>query len=141
MTGDGGTAWPTYAASYGGYQLFPYAKYGAPCSQKLVPIPYPSLVEYQLPSYLQDKANGTLNAIHSKDTVYTLWIGANDIGDWGLLMGKGEPNVTLVDVVQCTMEWVKVLYKSGARYFVFQNVRISVAILVPGHLHLTFPNS
>lgn len=122
MTGDGGTAWPIYAADYGHYTLFPYAKYGAPCSTKLVPIPYPSLLESQLPAYLQDKSNGTLKTVHASDTVYTVWIGANDIGDWGLLTGQGEPNVTVVDIVKCTMEWVRGLYGSGARYFLFQNV-------------------
>ncbi|THH33341.1 hypothetical protein EUX98_g827 [Antrodiella citrinella] len=122
QTGDHATAWPVYAADYGHYHLFPYAKYGAPCSTKQIQIPYPSLLESQIPSYEDGIANGSLSMLHPDDTMYTLWIGANDIGGWGLLTGEAAQNVTLVDIVQCTMEWVEVLYKSGARYFLFQNL-------------------
>ncbi|KAF9803874.1 hypothetical protein IEO21_09547 [Rhodonia placenta] len=121
QTGDGGTAWPVYAAMYGNFSLYPYAKAGATCSNKLVDRPYGSVTEYQLPLYLTEKDNGSLE-LDPDVTVYTLWIGTNDNGAGGILTGDQTPGVTLVDTITCAMDWVKTLYTSGARNFVFQNM-------------------
>ncbi|EED83545.1 predicted protein [Postia placenta Mad-698-R] len=123
QTGDGGTAWPVYAAMYGNFSLYPYAKAGATCSNKLVDRPYGSVTEYQLPLYLTEKDNGSLE-LDPDVTVYTLWIGTNDNGAGGILTGDQTPGVTLVDTITCAVNWVKTLYTSGARNFVFQNVRL-----------------
>ena len=101
--------------------LFPFAKVGATCSNALTPRPFPSLVESQLPSYFSAKANGSLGALKPHETVYTVWIGTNDVGANALLTGS-DPGVTVVDTVTCAVNWVKTLYDSGARNFIFQNV-------------------
>ncbi|KIJ22627.1 carbohydrate esterase family 16 protein, partial [Sphaerobolus stellatus SS14] len=44
----------------------------------------------------------------------------NDVGANALL--TGSDNASIVDVVECTINWVKVLYQSGARNFLFQNM-------------------
>lgn len=108
---------------YGNFSLYPYAKAGATCSNKLVDRPYGSVTEYQLPLYLTEKDNGSLE-LDPDVTVYTLWIGTNDNGAGGILTGDQTPGVTLVDTITCAMDWVKTLYTSGARNFVFQNVRL-----------------
>lgn len=108
---------------YGNFSLYPYAKAGATCSNKLVDRPYGAVTEYQLPLYLTEKDNGSLE-LDPDVTVYTLWIGTNDNGAGGILTGDQTPGVTLVDTIACAVNWVKTLYTSGASNFVFQNVRL-----------------
>ncbi|KAF5391336.1 hypothetical protein D9757_002048 [Collybiopsis confluens] len=119
---DGGTVWPTYAAGYANVSLFPFAKAGATCSNNITLRPFPSVFESQLPAYFAEKSNGTLRKLSPEDTLYTLWIGTNDVGANGLLTGHGAPGASLVDTVGCAIDWVKVLYSSGARNFLFQNM-------------------
>ncbi|CAL1698361.1 unnamed protein product [Somion occarium] len=120
-TGDGGVAWPIYAARDGNFKLFPFARSGATCSNNLTSVPFPSLFESQLPLYFSEKANGSLRLIPD-ETIYTLWIGTNDVGDTALLTGHQAPGVTLVDTVSCAVNWISTLYNSGARNFLFQNM-------------------
>ena len=121
-TGDRGISWPTYAAQvYGHFHLFPFAKAGATCSNNLTDRPFPSLFESQLPLYFEETRNGSIR-LNPEETIYTLWIGTNDVGVNSLIVGEGTPGVTLVDVTECAVNWVKVLYENGARNFLFQNV-------------------
>jgi len=121
VTGDGGVSWPIYAARDGNFKLFPFARSGATCSNNLTSVPFPSLFESQLPLYFTEKANGSLR-LDPTTTIYTLWIGTNDVGASTLLTGQHAPGVTLVDVVNCAVNWVSTLYKNGARNFLFQNM-------------------
>ena len=114
-----------YAARDGDFQLFPFARSGATCSNNITFRPFPSVFESQLPLYFAEKANGTLR-LNPEETIYTLWIGTNDLGANALLTGGGANGVTVVDVVSCAVNWVKTLYRSGARNFLFQNVSMSV---------------
>jgi phospholipase/lecithinase/hemolysin len=118
-TGDGGTAWPVYAAGYADLSLFPFAKSGATCSNNLTDRPFPSVFESQLPAYFAEVDNGTLK-LNPEETIYTLWIGTNDVGANALL--TGSDNASIADVTTCMVNWVKVLYESGARNFIFQNM-------------------
>ncbi|KAF9010971.1 GDSL lipase/acylhydrolase [Hymenopellis radicata] len=113
--GDGGIAWPVYAAGYANLTLHPFAKSGGTCSNLLTPRPFPSIFESQLPAYF----NASLN-LNPKRTLYTQWIGTNDVGVYSLLTGSNAASI--VDVTECMIEWVKVLYKSGARNFLLQNM-------------------
>ncbi|KAI0648790.1 hypothetical protein C8Q79DRAFT_903066 [Trametes meyenii] len=131
---DGGIMWPVYAAQDGHFNLFPFAKSGATCSNDLTPRPAPPVFGSQLPLYFAEKANGTLR-LKSEETIYTLWIGTNDVGRNALLTGGQAPGVSIVDTVTCAVNWVKVLYESGARNFIFQN-------MIPlEHTPLYSPNS
>ncbi|KZT00213.1 carbohydrate esterase family 16 protein [Laetiporus sulphureus 93-53] len=118
--GDNATAWPVYAAMYGNFTLYPFAKSGATCSNYLTYRPYPPVFEYQLPLYFTEKFNGSLEP-DPTSTMYMLWIGTNDVGANALLTGSQTPGVTLVDTISCAVDWVRVLYTSGARNFIFQN--------------------
>lgn len=122
VTGDGGTAWPVYAARDGNFKLFPFARSGATCSNNITNRPFPSVFESQLPLFFQEKSNGTLRALAAQDTIYTLWIGTNDVGAGALITGQSINGATVVDTVSCAINWVKTLYKNGARNFLFQNV-------------------
>jgi len=112
---NGGTQWPTYAAGYAGASLFPYARAGATCSNNITFRPFPSLFESQLPTYFNQS-----NSLSPSETLYTLWLGTNDVGSNALLTGSDA--ASLVDVTECMVNWVKVLYQSGVRNFLFQNM-------------------
>ncbi|OSD00164.1 carbohydrate esterase family 16 protein [Trametes coccinea BRFM310] len=118
---DGGIVWPVYAAQDGHFNLFPFAKSGATCSNNLTNRPFPSVFESQLPLFFAEKANGTLR-LNPEETIYTLWIGTNDVGAGALLTGSQTPGVSIVDTVSCAINWVKEMYASGARNFIFQNM-------------------
>ncbi|KAJ8689457.1 hypothetical protein PTI98_012359 [Pleurotus ostreatus] len=85
-TGDRGVAWPVYAAGLAGVALFPFARSGATCSNNITFRPFPSVFESQLPLYFEEKANGTTRLDPAR-TVYTLWIGTNDVGVNSLIRG------------------------------------------------------
>lgn len=120
--GDGGTAWPVYTAGYANLTLFPFARSGATCSNNITNRPFPSVFESQLPLFFAEIQNGTLK-LNFEETIFTLWIGTNDLGIFSLITGDQEPNVTVVDTTSCAVNWVQVLYENGARNFIFQNVR------------------
>ncbi|EJD06123.1 carbohydrate esterase family 16 protein [Fomitiporia mediterranea MF3/22] len=120
-TGDGGQAWPVYVADYANLTLFPFARAGAVCSNNLTFKPFPSIFESQLPLFFTELENGTLH-LNQEETVYTLWIGTNDVGVGALLTGDQTKGVTLVDTVGCAVNWVKALFEKGARNFIFQNM-------------------
>ncbi|KAJ6461035.1 GDSL lipase/esterase [Mycena sanguinolenta] len=119
-TGDEATAWPVYAAGYAHVALHPFARAGATCSNNLTFRPFPPLFESQLPLYFTETANGSLH-VPAEETIYTLWIGTNDLGVSALLTGS-DPGVSLVEVTECMVNWVKALYENGARNFIFQNM-------------------
>jgi len=77
------------------------------------------LVEAQIPKFLGQKANGTVT-VDPDTTLYTLWMGTNDIGVNSIItQGNGA---TVVDVAECLVSWVKTMYDNGARYFLFENL-------------------
>ncbi|KAA1477925.1 GDSL lipase/acylhydrolase, partial [Dentipellis sp. KUC8613] len=121
IVSNNGTQWPVYAAGYAHVNLFPFAHSGAPCSQKLTPRPFPSVVENELPEYFADVKARNIS-VRPDETLYTLWIGTNDLGPNTLLTGGVVNNATIVDVTECAVGWVKTLYDSGARNFLFQNI-------------------
>ena len=122
--------WPVFAAQDGHFNLFPFAKAGATCSNNLTARGAPPVFEGQLPLYFAEKANGSLK-LRPEETMYTLWIGTNDVGAGELLTGGQTPGVTVVDTVACAVNWVRVLYASGARNFIFQNVSPSLRYTRP----------
>ncbi|KAK7680179.1 hypothetical protein QCA50_016688 [Cerrena zonata] len=120
-TGDHGTAWPVYAADYGKFNLHSYAISGAACDERLTPRNNGHyIVQDELPAYFNDTKNGL--KLSPKETIYTIWIGTNDVGDSTLLTGQQSEGTTIVQVTQCAVNWVKTLYDSGARNFLFQNM-------------------
>ncbi|KAJ7653185.1 GDSL lipase/acylhydrolase [Mycena polygramma] len=118
-TGDQGTAWPVYAADYSKTTLHPFAKSGATCSNNITFRPFPPVFESQLPLYFTETSNGSLK-LPADETVYTLWIGTNDVGVDSLVTGSN--NASIVDVAGCMVDWVRTLYASGARNFIMQNM-------------------
>jgi hypothetical protein len=75
-----------------------------------------------LPPFFDLHPNKSMH-LPAEETLYSLWIGTNDVGQ--LISGLGAPGVSIVDTSRCAVDWISTLYKSGARKFLFQNVRIS----------------
>lgn len=62
-----------------------------------------------------------------EETIFTLWIGTNDVGAGALITGS-SPGATVVNTTTCAVNWVKTLYESGAKNFLFQNVSIALVL-------------
>ncbi|KXN88513.1 hypothetical protein AN958_07282 [Leucoagaricus sp. SymC.cos] len=116
---NGGTQWPVYVAGYAGIELFPYAKAGATCSNNITFRPFPPVFESQIPAFLADQSSETIK-VDGQSTLYTLWIGTNDVGVSSLL--TGDSSASIVDVTGCMANWVQTMYDNGARNFLFQNM-------------------
>ena len=125
------TAWPVYAASYGHFALHSFAQAGASCDARLTPradlgaFRFPYVVQDELPAYFAAIKGGL--RLPAEETLYSLWIGTNDVGAGALLTGEQTRGATIVEVTRCAVGWVRTLYASGARNFLLQNVRPSVS--------------
>lgn len=117
---DGGAPWPIYLADYANLTLFAFAQAGAVCNQNLTPrSDFPAVVQDQIPEYFDALAAGNITG-DANNTLFTQWIGTNDVGQ--LLTGAQAGDATVVETVACAVEWVKTMYDGGARNFLFQNV-------------------
>ncbi|KAJ3054200.1 hypothetical protein HK097_002423 [Rhizophlyctis rosea] len=132
-TASGGKSWPRIVSDNTGIELHNYAVSGAVCSNKLTPkycdgclpadVPFPSVTEYEVPAFLADqKQNPRKPLVDLKKTIFTIWIGTNDLGNGALITDNQLNGATLPDVTNCAVNAVKKLYANGARNFIFQNV-------------------
>ncbi|EIN06960.1 carbohydrate esterase family 16 protein [Punctularia strigosozonata HHB-11173 SS5] len=120
-TATGGTAWPTYLADYANITLYSFAVSGAACDDNLTPRTLPDVTHDELGAYFNLTAN-TSSPLDPSSTLYTLWIGTNDVGQGELISGQGASGVTVVNTTECAVQWIKTLYDGGARNFLFQNM-------------------
>jgi phospholipase/lecithinase/hemolysin len=116
---NGGVQWPDYVMGYTGATLYPFAQSGSTCSNALTPRPFNALMEWQIPEYKAELANGTIHVDQSK-TLYTIWMGTNDIGPNSIISASN--NASVLDVANCLVGSVQTLYNAGARNFLFHNV-------------------
>ncbi|KAG8716769.1 hypothetical protein FRC08_008824, partial [Ceratobasidium sp. 394] len=136
--GDGGIAWPLYIGSYSNntVAVYDFARSGGTCSNKITPRPFPSVMESQIPQYNANvttkrnsptdttyiiSPNGTYVPLASKDTLYSIWIGTNNVGSSALLTDPLK-DVSIVNMTVCVFDWVKSLYDQGVRNFLIQNM-------------------
>lgn len=117
-----GTTWGEYLADYANFSLNNFAISGATCDNRSTPRTYPDVTHNELNAYFNLTMNGT-TSLPPDETLYTLWIGTNDVGVGELLTGQATSGVSIVNVSQCAVNWIQTLYDSGARRFLFQNVR------------------
>lgn len=113
--------------------LYDYAVAGAVCSNDITPrwfssinADFPAIEQYELPAYLAD-ANYTVNGqkfldIPQDSTVYAMWIGTNDLGDYAFLTDSEVPGTNITTYLDCVYHQLDRLYAAGARYFVLMNV-------------------
>lgn len=106
--------------------LSDYAVSGAACSNAITPriAPethelYPSVLEYEIPAYLEDDK---LHRLPQESTVYAVWIGTNDLGYEGFLTDSQAPNATVATYVDCIYHALDTVYGNGGRHFVLMNL-------------------
>lgn len=98
------------------------------CSNNVTTTKTNSVFEVQIPRYETEVANGTLK-LNASETMYTLWIGTNDLGYDGLLKGHTVGGATVINTTTCALSWIEAMYKNGARNFLFQNVSSLICLI------------
>jgi len=136
FTAGGGVTWPRYVSNFSGAKLFNYAVSGAACSDKIVSRWSAAAnrlapdVVYEVDAFVADvkwrnttTGTNTLfnNRRKSDNTVYSLWIGTNDLGARGFLTDMNVKGTVIPDYVDCIYEKFDRIYKEGGRYFVLFN--------------------
>ncbi|CAK7275399.1 hypothetical protein SEPCBS119000_006674 [Sporothrix epigloea] len=133
VTASGGLTWNQYVQrSIPGLGLYGYASSGAACSNELVPRylksinnTFPSVIDNEVPWFKADLAAGNNTLFKNRtaeNTVYSLWIGTNDLGSSGFLNDEQVAGTNLTSYVECIWSVFDALYASGGRRFVLLNV-------------------
>ncbi|KAF1983326.1 carbohydrate esterase family 16 protein [Aulographum hederae CBS 113979] len=137
-TSTGGYIWPRYVSWYTNSTLYNYGVSGAVCSNNITPrsssipkAPFKDMATYAVPTFIKDLAyakslpqNETNDILecYPDNTVYSLWIGTNDLGNDGFITDSQLPNKTIPDYLDCVYQQIEELYENaGARYFVLMN--------------------
>ena len=128
---------PTWTPSV---TLYDYAVSGAVCSNTMIQrtikglngqaFLFPDVDGYEVPAFLADKSsnrNGTSTPyfqppLTADNSVYTMWIGTNDLGSNAFLTNSQTPGDTIADYIDCVFAQLKRLYDAGARHFVLFNI-------------------
>jgi phospholipase/lecithinase/hemolysin len=143
-TAGGGITWPRYVANKSGAKLYNYAVSGAVCDNKIINRylasingPFPDVV-YEVNQFTADtkyvnKSTGT-NTLYTNrqadNTVYSMWIGTNDLGADAFLTDESLNGKTIPDYIDCIYDKFDKIYKAGGRYFVlFNNAPLELAPL------------
>jgi hypothetical protein len=99
---------------------------GAVCSSKITARKGVGIQEFEIPAFQADlkyKVNGTpFLEIEPNKTVFSVWIGTNDVGVDAFLTNNQQPGKTLNDFVNCVYKTFDEVYKAGGRKFVLMNL-------------------
>ncbi|KAI2470668.1 carbohydrate esterase family 16 protein [Annulohypoxylon bovei var. microspora] len=128
LTSSGGPSWPQLASKKLGATTYNYAVRGAVCTN-IFPGVLPSVDDYEVPAFLADVAyvNSTTgtNTLYTNrtpdNTVYTLWVGANDLGVDAFLTDSQPAGETLDDFIDCVWPTFDNIYSAGGRNFILFN--------------------
>lgn len=128
-TASGGLTWAQFVASESGAKLYDYAISGATCSNNIISRyfsaikrSFPAVLEDEIPSFQADVSSKTLYPDRTADnTVYSVWIGTNDLGFGAFLSDSQAPGTTITDYVNCVWSVFDAIYKTGGRRFVLMN--------------------
>jgi hypothetical protein len=128
VTSTGGRVWPQYVQQYSGANVYDYAVSGAVCTKIFSPSNRSGVKENQIPQFLADNiwtSNTTgkpalVNPIN--ETVYSIWIGTNDIGNRAFFTDLQPRGMDLTAHGNCVFSQLDLLYAAGARKFVLLNV-------------------
>ncbi|RAL01420.1 SGNH/GDSL hydrolase family protein [Aspergillus ibericus CBS 121593] len=132
---SGGYIWGHYVHQYASLtHRYNYAVSGASCSNQITPRStsfglYPSVLEYQVPAFTAD-AHYTLPitgenflSLPPDETIYAIWIGTNDLGNYAFLTDSQVRGKTIPDYVDCVYDSLDGIYATGnVKYFVIMNV-------------------
>ncbi|KAF4467613.1 acetyl esterase, partial [Fusarium albosuccineum] len=130
QTLTGGYNWGRLVARKTGVQYYNYAVGGATCSVDVATRYFegfnwsvPTVLEYQVPAFQMDSTLDTLYPDREPDnTVYALWIGANDLGYNAFLTDSMTPGATLTKLTECIWDSFDGIYETGGRHFILFNM-------------------
>ncbi|KAK1836955.1 hypothetical protein QBC39DRAFT_337786 [Podospora conica] len=128
-TASGGLTWAQFVANEAGAKLYDYAVSGATCSNNIISRyfsaikrSFPAVLEDEIPSFQADVSFKALYPDRTADnTVYSVWIGTNDLGFDAFLSDSQAPGTTITDYVHCVWSVFDAIYKTGGRRFVLMN--------------------
>ncbi|XDG08136.1 hypothetical protein ABKA04_007751 [Annulohypoxylon sp. FPYF3050] len=128
LTSSGGPSWPQLASKKLGATTYNYAVRGAVCTN-IFPGILPAVDDYEVPAFLADVAyvNSTTgtNTLYTNrtpdNTVYSLWIGANDLGLNAFLTDSQPTGQTLDAFIDCIWPTFDGIYSAGGRKFILFN--------------------
>ncbi|QSZ33601.1 hypothetical protein DSL72_005169 [Monilinia vaccinii-corymbosi] len=134
-TAGGGVTWDRWVSNYSDAKLYNYAVSGAVCSNKIVQRYLPAIFQdfpdviYEVDAFVADinyiNSSTNTNTLYTNrkpgNTVYSMWIGTNDLGQGGFLTDSSLNGTTIADYVDCIFERFDGIYQTGARYFVLMN--------------------
>ncbi|KAE8447780.1 hypothetical protein EG329_010174 [Mollisiaceae sp. DMI_Dod_QoI] len=134
-TPGGGITWDRWVSNYTGAKLYDYAVSGAVCSNEIVYRylasiygPFPDVI-YEVDAFIADvnyinastKTNTLYKNRRDSNTVYSMWIGTNDLGADAFLTDSSLNMTTIPDYVDCIFDRFDSIYAQGGRYFVLMN--------------------
>jgi hypothetical protein len=132
-TAGGGITWARYVSDNTGAMLYNYAVSGAVCDNNQIFRfiefgPFPDVV-YEVNAFIADvkymnKTTHT-NTLYTNrrpdNTVYSMWIGTNDLGVDAFLTDSSLHGTAIPDYVDCIYDKFDQIYREGGRYFVLMN--------------------
>jgi len=133
-TPGGGITWDRWVSNYTGAFLYNYAVSGAVCDNNIINRylssingPFPDVV-YEVNAWVADSkfVNATTKkpfySGRSDNTVFSMWIGTNDLGSYAFLTDSSLHGTTLTNYTDCIFTKFDQLYANGGRYFVLMNL-------------------
>jgi hypothetical protein len=94
--------------------------------------PFPGVLGYEVPEFVADvkyinTSTGT-NTLYTDreadNTVYSMWIGTNDLGVGALLTDNQTPGTNITTFIECVFLAFNLIYSTGARHFVLMNTAV-----------------
>jgi len=134
-TPGGGTTWARFVSDNTGAMLYDYAVSGAVCDNNIIfrylasiNGPFPDVV-YEVDAFVADSKfvnattgkNSLFTNRRSSNTVYSMWIGTNDLGAYGFLTDSSSNGTVISDYVDCIYSKFDTIYANGGRYFILMN--------------------
>jgi hypothetical protein len=88
--------------------------------------PFQDVLGYEVPAFVADvhyiNASIGTNTLYTEreadNTVYSMWIGTNDLGVGALLTDDQTPGTNITTFTECVYQAFDLVYPTGARYFV-----------------------
>ncbi|TVY53076.1 Acetylesterase [Lachnellula cervina] len=135
FTSGGGFTWDRWVSNYTGAKLYNYAVSGAVCDNNIIYRylsyihgPFPDVV-YEVDAFKADiayiNASTGTNTLYTDrkadNTVYSMWIGTNDLGDSAFMTDSQVNHTTIPDYIDCIYDRFDSIYAAGGRYFVLMN--------------------
>lgn len=134
-TAGGGVTWARWISNYTGAKLYNYAVSGAVCDNNIISRyldsisgPFPDVI-YETDAFVADvkyvnqstHTNTFYPNRRADNTVYSMWIGTNDLGVDGFLTDSSLHETVITDYVDCVYDRFDAIYTAGGRKFVLMN--------------------